>query len=333
MPPPKHAGIAPDKYREVRAAVAKEEWAKGRDVKINPRTNSISIFNRPIGLGDDDATQIVRLPVPLYYHGLPVIAHSYPVASDPFIPPSFAVSSDAEPPGLPSIKQIKEINKFLQCRVHVVDVYLDDEITFGIDDEEHPNTFRRLEGNTRFEAYGYHCRIVPMSKITTPPSEFEEDEETEEEEDVVDPLDIKPGTSVRNDALQWSKVGVLLARQGTLEASPMFVYDFTVSNHSFIRKISLTWPLTLSKILMYLAILGFVYRPAKFGIVPEFIHIRFLTVRSLLGLGRAFALLRGWRKREAWSEVNPLPPSEHLPSYFCSNEISFRRSIATPPRF
>lgn len=329
MPPVKQTTIAFDMYKEVRAAVAKEPWMKDRDFRINPRTKSISIFDGPISLSDDDGTQIARLPVPLYYQGLPVIAHAYPLASNPFIPPSFALS-DAEASGPPTVQQIKRFRQFLRCRIHVVDVYLDDEITFGVEDEQYPNTYQRLDDNSRFQAYGYHCRIVPMSKITTPPSTLERDED---EDVVVGLAEIQPGTSVRNDSLEFSKIGILLARQGSLKQSPMSIYEFTVSNHSFIRKISLTWSLTLANILMYFAIFGLVYFPAKSGIVPIVLHVQFVTIRLLLTLAWAVALMRGRTKRIIGSEVHPLTPSLHLPSYFRSNEISFSHSIATRPHF
>ena len=99
--------MLPSQYQRLQEALEKEHWTQDRYVRINPGTNSISIFNKPFA-DEEFPADFARPPVPLSYRGLPVVLHSYPPASDSFVLPQFDLSPDGPslPVGLISIDQI-----------------------------------------------------------------------------------------------------------------------------------------------------------------------------------------------------------------------------------
>jgi len=294
--------MLPSQYQRLQEALEKEHWTQDRYVRINPGTNSISIFNKPFA-DEEFPADFARPPVPLSYRGLPVVLHSYPPASDSFVLPQFDLSPDGPslPVGLISIDQIANIKEFLE-HVQIVDVYLDGEVTFGIPDEHFRTTIHKV-GHYEFEAYGYPCRIVRATRLT---SVAETPLEKLDDHDV--PSDIAPGMPVYNASMESSKIGMLLAPRGSLRPSPVDIYHFTVSSHSFLRKMSLVWPPTAAKLPLFAVFLVFlvdVFILAKSGFLPLNLHARVLSVRVVLGLLWLCTIFRGWiNKKDAHENVS-----------------------------
>ena len=287
--------MPPAQHRQLQEALEKESWTQDRDVRINAGTNSISIFNKPFAQ-DEFPVDFARPPVPLSYQGVPVVSHSYPLVPDPFVLPQFSVSPDVPSPiGLMSLDKITNIKDFLG-HVEIIDVYLDGEVTFGIADNHFRATVHKL-GHFEFEAYGYPCRLGRASQLTSVP-----DKTLEKLDDHDIPSDIGPGMPVYNASMESSKIGMLLAPRESLQQSPVDIYHFTVSNHSFLRKMSLAWPPTAGKIALFSILLGYVFFLAQLQFLPLTLHARFLSVRLVFGLLWSCTIFRGWIKKKDANE-------------------------------
>jgi len=309
--PVKDTRMPPTQYRQLQEALEKESWTQDRYVRINAGTNSISIFNKPFA-EDDFPADFARPAVPLSYQGVPVVSHSYPLVSNPFVLPQFSLSPDGPSPiGLISLDQITNIKDFLG-HVEIVDVYLDGEVTFGIADDRFRTTVHKL-AHFEFEAYGYPCRIVRASHLTSVP-----DKPLEKLDDHDIPSHIAPGMPVYNASMESSKIGMLLAPRDSLQRSPVDIYHFTVSNHSFLRKMSLVWPPTAAKIALFSILLGYLFFLAKLEFLPLTLHARFLSVRVVFGLLWSFTIFRGWIKKKDPNENVSF--RHHVFFLDCSNE-------------
>lgn len=260
----------------IESGIVHEPWAEGREIVVNQETNTISVFD----IGDEDC-QIQRRPVPLFYDEMPIIPHPYPYRNSDLLPKELNTSLNKVQDGLTR----RQLQKFKQYFVGLitVDYYLDKHIAITIARQWYDAGISKV-GGPGFWAWG--CFVVLLCVVEKQDLEIIhniEDRESTVSEDIV------PGSRVYNENGEYSTVGALLYKRSQFPTTshyptvPINVDYFTVSAHSFIKKIyagiGMNWRCAL--------ILSFVTHVAYIGMMQNLFNM--VLIKQVL-LIRLFVL-------------------------------------------
>jgi len=211
--------------------VVNEPWAQGREIVVNQESNTISVF----GVHEEDCEN-QHPPVPLFYDDIPIIPHSCPYRKSDLNPKELNTSLDKVRDGLTQEQLWKLKDYFIG--VITVEYYLDKQVVITIAQQWYDTGFFKV-GGSEFWAWG--CFVVLLCAVEKQDVEIVPDIDNR---DSIVSEDIVPGSKVYNENGEYSTVGALLYERSQLStaaqhypAGPITVDYFTVSAHSFVKKI------------------------------------------------------------------------------------------------
>lgn len=220
-------------------------WTRGRDVVVNAESNTISVYEDLESTSEESDLETI----PLFFHDIPIIPHSFPRPSPSTAPPEFAT----EEPMLDGLsnEQIKVLRETLPG-LERIEFYLDRIVVLTVR-EKFANVSLEKTGAMCFAAFGCVSILAVVNRT------LGHRHEGVAKNEAISTRSIFPGSKVYNSVHAYSTLGAFLVPGSKYPSSEYLLEFFTVSAHSFLRKRSFdfgfTWPTLLAgPVVAYLAL-------------------------------------------------------------------------------